>query len=695
MQWKIEHADKQISSALLKKHSIGPLLKTALEARNITSEVALKEIFETELANLHSPFLMADMERARERISEAIYKKEKITIYGDYDVDGLTSIYILKSWLESKGISAKHYIPSRDSEGYGLNNEALEGIANDGTTLIITVDSGIVAIDEIAYAKELGMDVIVTDHHEAGENLPQAVAVINPKRHDCPYPYKELAGVGVVFKLLCALEGDADGLFSQYGDMVALGTVADVMPVLGENRILVSRGLEVLKNTKNLGLLALKASVDYGKADVTGIAFRLAPRLNAAGRMTSAEEALALLYARDKKEAAALAERLGELNKSRQTHEAEILKQAEAIIQEQNINADDNSVIILRGLGWKHGVLGIVASKLAERYNLPALLFTQDDDLLKGSARSVPGCNIHRAISRACEGLGECGGHMQAAGVKLPADHYDTFAQRLQACVTEAFECELENKLLLDGEITPLQVDCENIDDLMRLGPFGEGNPEPAFAIKDLTVADIISVANGRHTKFILTSRGRPLTGMFFGKGSSEFEFSARDSVDVAFTLEINTFRGLDSAQLTLKDIKPSKKPTLRGKRAISDLERLLKSDEKSDKAVLGASLEGSADREMLGSVWRLLATQHGKTISPSLLFKELQMRGCECDELEILIALRAFYEAGLIENFLEKPFDFENELRITLKNQGGVKVDIYSTKIMKTILRGADAIGT
>lgn len=539
-----------------------------------------------EETDFHDPFLLADMDKAVERILRAVDNGEKIYIYGDYDVDGVTSASMLYLYLTSLGAKVGIKIPKREGEGYGVSHPAVKAIAESGATLIITVDTGITANAEVEYAAELGVDFVVTDHHECHGELPHAYAVVNPHRPDCSYPFCELAGVGVVFKTVCACEmqrsisagkSAIDGIrrvSARYADLVAVGTIADVMPLVDENRLIVSLGLAKLgKGEGRPGLEALldasskRLSDDSGRRKVTSgmIGFGIAPRINAAGRISDAAMAVELMLAEDADVVAEYTERLCEINRQRQIEENQIATQAYEMLDSTDIY-DNDKVIVLAHDEWQQGIIGIVSSRITEKYGLPSILISFagnggeepcDDDDGKGSGRSIKGLNLVEALN-ACEDLlVKYGGHELAAGLTVKRDRLDEFRRRINEYASERISDEmLKIRHDADCELEMNELVLGFAEEILRLEPFGIGNASPQFVLTGASIRRISSIGGGKHSKLILQKDGIAVTAMYFGVGESELGCSEGDVVDVLFNLDINEYRGVRSVQLVLHDIR-------------------------------------------------------------------------------------------------------------------------------------------
>ena len=543
------------------------------------------------VSSLHDPYLMKDMDKAVERIAKAIEKGETIAIYGDYDVDGVTSVTSIYLYLQSKGADIVYYIPSRDKEGYGLCDAAIEVLADHGVTLIVTVDTGITADREVKFAAQKGIDMVITDHHECRAELPCACAVVNPHRPDCPYPFKELAGVGVVFKLICAYEmyeyrkcgkSDAQAIEAvcrEYVDLTAIGTIADVMPIIDENRYIVSVGLEAVQNTQRCGLDALIEASSYNpnarqdqppkrKKITSGfIGFGIAPRINAAGRISSATKAVELLLEQDPDAARERAEELCKINTQRQIEENRIAEQAYKTIEQQH-DFQNDKVIVLEDDSWQQGIIGIVSSRITEKYGLPSVLISFDgatrgyaslDDVGKGSGRSIKGMNLVDALTYCSDLLTRYGGHELAAGLSIARCNIDEFRQRINQYARENLDSDaLDICYEADCEVDVQQLTMPLAAELCALEPFGVANPTPELICRNLTVYKIIPLGAGKHCKIILAKDGLQMQAVWFGTPASTCPFSVSDCVDVMFQLSINEYQNVKSLQLIVKDMRIS-----------------------------------------------------------------------------------------------------------------------------------------
>ena len=581
-----ENEIQEISAKL----NIHPVVTKLLYARGYTTAKEMDTFLSMESERLCNPFDMVDMEKGVLRIAKAIQNTELITIYGDYDVDGVTSVATLYLYLKALGANVSYYIPNRTTDGYGVTTAALDMLKESGTSLIITVDTGITAGAEVEYAKTLGIDFVVTDHHECHGEIPDAVAVINPHRPDCPYPFKELAGVGVVFKLLCAYEERRSGksrlyaatrIFEEFSDLVAIGTIADVMPIHEENRIIVSYGLRMIDTKRRIGISALMEAASAQRNEnirsdkrkkqikVTSgyIGFTLAPRINAAGRIRSATRAVELFLTDNYDEAYLIAQELCDANKDRQNEENQIIRDAFDKIEAHG-DLDEYPVIVLDADNWHHGVIGIVASRITEKYCRPSILVSfeggmgkvpSDDDVGKGSGRSIKGLNLVEALANCQETLVKFGGHELAAGLSVTRGNLPLFREMINKFARENLQKDgLIPTIEADLEISFSDLSIELAQYLSILEPYGVGNPIPNFIIRGVTINEIVPISQGKHTRLSLGDGRVSYTGMFFSVSPESLDLNVGDSADVLFNVDINEFNGRRSLQLIIKDIRLS-----------------------------------------------------------------------------------------------------------------------------------------
>ena len=556
VKWNVLQYDRE-SSSKIAAAGFAPLFATdILAARGFASPERAGALLSA--SELESPFVLADMDKAADRIRRAMDEEQKICVYGDYDADGITSTVMLYTYLSEMGADVAYYIPDRDTEGYGLNKEALQRIYDDDIDLIITVDNGISALEEAAFAKELGMDMVITDHHQPREVLPEAVAVVNPHRSDCRSAFKHLAGVGVAFKLIAALEdGDYEAVLDMFSDFVTIGTIADVVSLTGENRTIVKYGIERLLSSQYQGVRALIEQSGMKTVSAENVAFMLAPRINAAGRLGKTEKIVELLCCEDPEDAKALAGEMEELNFQRKQLEKKILED----IQEQIINNPHllyNRVLLFYGENWHHGIIGIACSKISDHYGKPCILISMEGAEARGSARSIDGFSIYDAIVSASSHLTRFGGHEQAAGFSLPSERVEEFNRDIQRFAAQYYD-EMPDKILsIDKIIGVGDISPQNAQALSLLEPFGRDFEQPVFAVTKAVLAGITPLSDDKHLRLKITQNGQGAELMLFHTSLSRFPFSCGDVVDIAFTLHVNEYNGSVRASAFVKDIRLS-----------------------------------------------------------------------------------------------------------------------------------------
>ncbi len=558
-KWEYYEQDKELVEQIAKKHNISTLLAKILINRNIVDEEEINVFLNPKRNNFHDPFLMLDMDKAVDRIIKAITNKEKTIIYGDYDVDGITSITVLKKFLSERGLEVDYYIPNRLEEGYGLNKDAIQEIAKQGYTLMITVDCGISGINEIEMANSLGIETIITDHHEQLDSLPQAYCIINPKRKDNTYPFRGLAGVGVVFKLIQAISiklGLDEKAYLKYLDIVCIGTISDIVPLVDENRVIAKLGLMLVKVTKNIGLKELITQTGYSNIDSSMVSFGIAPRINACGRMGKQEEALKLFITDDKNEANEITKKLNEYNIQRQEKEKNIFEQA--IKKLENNNVEELNSIVLAGENWHNGVIGIVASRLTEKYFKPTILICIEGDEGKGSGRSIPGIDLHQALVESSQYLKKYGGHEMAVGLSLEKNKIEDFRKHFEEILKEKNVKQILPVINIDCEITKKDLNKETIEQIKLLEPYGEKNKPPLVVYKNLKITSIRALSEGKHLKIELKDGNENISAIGFNLGELSEEYLIGDKVDIVGTLELNSYNGQERIQINLKDIMKS-----------------------------------------------------------------------------------------------------------------------------------------
>lgn len=557
-KWEVAPLDKERAAQLAERYSLPFFLAMLLEIRGVNKEEEIRDLLSG--GQLSDPFLMKDMDKAVERIRRAIDNFEKIAVYGDYDADGVTATSILFTYLEAVGADVIYYIPQREGEGYGMNLHAVETLHQEGVTLIITVDNGIASVNEVERAAQLGIDVVVTDHHRPQERIPNAYAVVDAYQSDDHGPYKDLSGAGVALKLVMALEdGDADAVLEEYADLAALGTVADVVPVLGENRTIVKAGLSILTRGGRAGVDALmEQSGMGGKATTaTSLAFTVIPRINATGRMGAPERAVRLLTCETQEEAEPLSAEICEDNNHRREVEAQIAKEAMEKI-EQDPALLYSRVIVVDGKDWHHGVIGIVASRITERFGKPCMVISTDGQMAKGSGRSVEGFSLFEAICACGDLMERYGGHPMAAGITLPAENVPLFRERINQYAAQVCREMPAPILRVDCRLNPSALTPEMPQSLQPMEPYGSGNPQPLFGLYGMELKQIIPVGGGNHLRLVCAKRGATLTCMKFSTRPEEFPFAPGEVLDLAVTLEAKEFRGEPQLTVSVREAKLS-----------------------------------------------------------------------------------------------------------------------------------------
>lgn len=559
-KWELyDYSEKEVED-IASKYNISKLLATVLVNRNIVeSEENVRTFLEPTRNDFHDPYQTPDMKKAVDRIMKAIKNKEKVIVYGDYDVDGITSTTVLKSFLDENGLEVGYRIPNRLNEGYGLNMKAIKEIKEQGYSLIITVDCGISGTEEVKYAYDLGMEVIITDHHEPLETIPDAVAVIDCKRQDNTYPFKSLAGCGVVFKLIQALSqeiGLDEKAYLKYLDIICIGTISDIVPLVDENRVIAKLGLKLANQTRNYGLACLLKICGFSDVNSNSVSFGIAPRINACGRMGYEEEALRLFLSKNIEEAKNITIKLNEFNRERQEIEKRIYDEAISQIEENNLS--ENSVIVIGHENWHHGVIGIVASKITDLYYKPSILVCFEDGMAKGSGRSIPGFDLHGALCECSDLLEKYGGHEMAVGVNLKQENFKKFQEKLEAIAKKNHTEDLVSIIKIEKEITLEDITLESIDSLKLLEPFGEENRIPLFLCKNLKIDSIRTLSDGKHLKLTLKEDRHIVQAIGFNLGDLVSEYRLGDKIDVVGCLEVNEYNGNRIMQINIKDLRKS-----------------------------------------------------------------------------------------------------------------------------------------
>lgn len=555
-KWRIKESDENRISEIEAKYKLTRLVAQKLEEKKLTDK-EIEVFLNPTRKDFHNPFELPDMEKAVDRILSAIKSNEKIIVYGDYDADGITSTTILKRYMKDRGIEIGTYIPNRLNEGYGLNEKAIEEIAKQEYKLIITVDCGITAIKEVELAKKLGIDVIITDHHEVAEELPNAIAVVDAKRKDNKYPFNQLAGCGVAFKLIQAISiklSIPEEEWLKYIDIACIGTISDIVPLVDENRVIAKLGLKLIEVTRNIGLKILMNMAGYKKIDSNFISFGISPRINACGRMGHQEDALELFLTNDPIEARKLATRLEEYNKDRQDIEKRIFTEALEILEKES----EKPCIVIGKDGWHHGVIGIVSSKITEITYKPSILVCFEGEDSKGSGRSIPGFDLHEAIYNCKEYLTAAGGHSMAIGLSLKTKDFEKFKQKIEKYANEKNIEDLEPEIIIDSVVDGNDIKISEIDQIEKLEPFGESNTMPVIMYKNLKIISIRSLSEGKHLKLTLLDGSTYIDAIGFNLGGLTEQYQIEDRVDIVGNIGVNRYKDIENVQITVKDIRMS-----------------------------------------------------------------------------------------------------------------------------------------
>ena len=610
-KWEVRPLDKERAAAFAQTYGVPFFLAMLMNIRGLDDAAHLRE-FLGEGEPLSDPFLLKDMDEAAARITRAVDNMEKIAVYGDYDADGVTSTAMLYSYLETRGADVIFYIPQREGEGYGMNIGAVEYLKEQGVSLIVTVDNGISSVQEVARANELGIDVVVTDHHRPQEILPDAVAVVDAYRPDDTSPYKHFSGVGIAFKLLMALEdgaGDVEDLLEAYSDLAAIGTIGDIVPLTGENRTLIRAGLERLSQSDRPGVQALLENAGIaGKAlTSTNVAFTLVPRINATGRMGAPERAVRLLISGYEEEAEVLSEEICADNEERRRVEAEIAEAAFADIEVKGYMKD--RVVVVDGENWHHGVIGIVASRVTERCGKPCMIISRGETEAKGSGRSIEGFSLFEAICACGDLLIKFGGHPMAAGITLKPENIEAFRKRINQYAAEHFPQMPTQTVTLDCKLNPAALSVSMAQSLTQLEPFGNGNPQPVFGLFNMELSNVTPVGGGGHLRLTLEKNGAVITAMRFNTKPEELPYRIGDKIDLAVQLEAREFRGQPSLTVIVRDMKFAAFDTEKNIASLASFEKWQRGE------VLSAEDKNRLypDRACLAAIYRALRTVNGK----------------------------------------------------------------------------------
>lgn len=645
-KWEVRPLDKERAAAFAQTYGVPFFLAMLMNIRGLDDAAHLRE-FLGEGEPLSDPFLLKDMDKAVARITHAVDNMEKIAVYGDYDADGVTSTAMLYSYLETRGADVIFYIPQREGEGYGMNMGAVEYLKEQGVSLIVTVDNGISSVQEVARANELGIDVVVTDHHRPQEILPDAVAVVDAYRPDDTSPYKHFSGVGIAFKLLMALEdgaGDVEDLLEAYSDLAAIGTIGDIVPLTGENRTLIRAGLERLSQSDRPGVQALLENAGIaGKAlTSTNVAFTLVPRINATGRMGAPERAVRLLISGYEEEAEVLSEEICADNEERRRVEAEIAEAAFADIEAKGYMKD--RVVVVDGENWHHGIIGIVASRVTERCGKPCMIISRGETEAKGSGRSIEGFSLFEAICACGDLLIKFGGHPMAAGITLKPENIEAFRKRINRYAAEHFPQMPTQTVTLDCKLNPAALSVSMAQSLTQLEPFGNGNPQPVFGLFNMELSNVTPVGGGGHLRLTLEKNGAVITAMRFNTKPEELPYHIGDKIDLAVQLEAREFRGQPSLTVIVRDMKFAAFNTEKNIASLASFEKWQRGE------VLSAEDKNRLypDRACLAAIYRALRTVNGKETDQVRFVSQL---GKDMTLGLFKTALLVFEERGLVHS--------------------------------------------
>lgn len=675
-KWKIAELNKENAAEIAQKYSLPHFLAMLLDIRGIKTEEQIKDALFSG-ATLGNPFEMKDMDKAVERIRQAMDNQEKIAIYGDYDADGITSTAILYSYLDAMGCDVMYYIPQREGEGYGMNIGAVEFLHSKGVQLIITVDNGIASVEEVKRATELGVDVVITDHHRAHEVLPEAVAVVDAHRPDCPSKFKELCGAGVVLKLLIALEdGDEDMIMSEYADLAAIGTIADVVPLRGDNRLIVRTGLEFIAQGGKPGLDALvKESVSSGK-EITakGLSFTVIPRINATGRMRSPDIAVKLLTTSDEEEAAEIAQEICAENEDRKAVEAKILEEVKEKIRKDPEQLYQR-VLVIDGENWHHGVIGIVASRVTNAFGKPCIIISTTDREAKGSGRSVDGFSLFDAISYCKDLMDKYGGHPMAAGINLKSENVPELRRKINEYARMNFPEMPAQIVELDCRLNPAAVSTAMPEDASLLEPFGSDNPEPLVGLYGMEIDSVVPVGGGNHLRISCVKNGKALSCMKFGTTLQDFPYRKGDVVDLAASLETREYK--DSLQLTT-NIKAMKLSGIDMNECIHTY-RLYECIKRKEKMTRAQAVEITPTRQEIGHVYRFIVHNSGSSMGVQSILGKLKDKGINLGKL--LLSFDVLNERQLTSCVIK-----EEVVSLSMHKTTGEKINIYDSAVFKDI---------
>ena len=664
-KWVFSELDKNKIREFAAKTGLPSFTAMLLYLRGFTEPSRIEKYFETTCA-LPDPFSIKDMDKAVERINEAIRGFEPMCIFGDYDCDGVTATALLYSYLQSVGANVSYYIPDRNAEGYGMNKKAVDRLKEDGVTLIVTVDNGISAVDEISYASRLGIDTVVTDHHKPPEMLPKAVAVVDLHRLDDRSDFKDYCGAGIALLLAIALEGDDINVIENYADLAAIGTVADLVPLSGYNRSIVKAGMHQLDNTERPGITELSEIAQIEKMNAGNIGFKLAPRINAAGRLGSPYDALALLLSEDPEDAKGLASALNNLNSRRQAIENDIYEDIlELLKNEPQLTYD--RVLVVSSEKWNAGVVGIVASRIVEKFGKPCIIICEDDEICKASGRSISGFSIVDAIFACSELLVKFGGHPMAAGLSIKRERIDDFRRAINAYADRLEYMPLPS-IKIDCTLKPEGISVEMVRQLQTFEPFGYGNPRPVFALKGMKLEQIVPLSGGRHIKLVVSKEKARLALVKFSTTPSEFPYSEGAMLDFAVSLDLNVYMQKESVSFNIKDIRPADFDSENAMLEIQLYEQYLKGIKRRDIA------DKYPSRDDFAAVYRYLKAVPREQYTVASVLSSIGSE--KLGAFKLLMILDIMSELKLIDYSRDN-----EELKAGLRNNS-VKVDLNASSI-------------
>lgn len=673
--WTVAPFNKNEAKAIQDQYELPGIIAMLLQIRNITSREEIEEFLYND-SQIASPFEIKDMDKACRRVQAAIENEEFICVYGDFDADGVTSTALLYSYLDAVGARVMYYIPSREAEGYGMNNRAIDLLRQKGVNLIVTVDNGIAAIEEIKYAKSLGIDTVVTDHHMPLGELPDACAVVDLHRADCPSRFKQLSGVGVAFKLIMALEGeycDVDSLLDNYADLLSLGTIGDIVELKSENRVFVKRGLQSLMNTDREGIKALlsNAGLDNKTLTTGNVSFTLVPRINAVGRLGLSGKSVDLLLTESETEAKEIASAMGYDNTERQQIERDILQNINEIIV-RNPSLVMDKIIVIDGKNWHQGVVGIVAARIKEIYGKPAIVITRDGEFARASGRSIEGFALCDAVAACADLLTHYGGHPMAIGLSMRSENIELFRKRINEYADSVGTMPYDT-LNIECKLNPASISVDLVQELSYLQPYGAGNPTPVFGLYNMTLTNIIPRKNNKHLNLVFSRNNVTVPMILFSTSAEELPYEKGDVLDIAVTLDTNEFNGNVGVSVVVKELKSHIDDPL----AIAESQRVFETFCRG--GLLSAEQLKSIfpDRNDFALLYRYLREHHGYSHRIDTLVSRLNN---QLSYGKIRVALEAMNELGLIQIR-----EGMKSSRITLNRVAG-KVDLEAARIIKKL---------